>query len=72
MDPDRLARWAAQQECPKCHNRGLIVEWRYRAKKIGSYSVAGQSLKVVATRVPWIKCPACGVEAEGKGVLADG
>ena len=63
---ERLEAWAAEQDCPACGHHGLVIEWRLTAKPIGSFSLAGAQMNVSATERPWIRCPECGVEAEGK------
>lgn len=65
-DREHLEQWAAEQSCPQCGFAGLVIEWRLTSKPLGSFSLAGSQMKVSATELPWIKCPACGVEAEGK------
>lgn len=53
-------------ECPRCGVKALRIEMRLTAKKIGSFSLSGAQMKVVAVEVPWLVCGICGVEAEGK------
>jgi hypothetical protein len=63
---DRLDAWAAEQTCPRCRTCGLHVEWRLKARPPGDYSLAGVQTKFAATEVPWLVCPGCGVEVEGR------
>jgi uncharacterized paraquat-inducible protein A len=51
--------------CPRCGVKALRIEMRLTAKRIGSFSLAGAQMKVVATEVPWLVCGVCGIEAEG-------
>lgn len=57
--------------CPECHKEGVLrVEIRERivARPIGTYSLAGNQLKVSANKVPWpyLACTECGYEEAGK------
>lgn len=63
---ERLRSWAATQACGCGYAGGLWFEWRLQAKPIGSFSLAGAQMKVSANREPWIVCPPCGAEAQGK------
>ena len=54
--------------CPLCGVAALRVEERLRAKPVGSFSLAGGQMKVVAERVLWLVCGACGIEVEGRRV----
>jgi hypothetical protein len=69
MDEDtlkaRLAEWAEQQICG-CGKNSPRVEWRLEAKPIGTFSLAGQQMKVTATEWPWLVCDGCGRESRGK------
>jgi hypothetical protein len=51
--------------CPVCSGT-LRIEKRLKAKKLGTYAIAGASDKILATEIPWIVCSYCGIEAEGK------
>lgn len=66
----RLAAWAALQRCPACGHEGLVIDWRevVAAQPVGTFSLSGAQAKVaaIASSVPWIRCPHCGVEAKGK------
>ena len=55
-----------KEPCPACGERTLQIEWRLVAKEVGSFSLAGATPKVVATEKPFLRCTACGVEAEGE------
>jgi len=55
-----------QIPCPGCGVKALAIEWRLETKPLGTYSLAGQQLKVSANEVPWVVCSSCGVEAKGK------
>lgn len=55
---------AARTECPMCGNVGFTVSWVLRAKPIGTFSLAGQQMKVSAKEVAVVKCDGCGLEAE--------
>lgn len=52
--------------CPGCQASTLTVEYRLRAQPLGTFSLAGQQLKFSALEWPWVVCPGCGAEAEGK------
>ena len=50
--------------CPRCGNKTLEIETRLKAQPVGTYSLAGQSLKVSAVQRYWLVCRTCGIEAE--------
>lgn len=52
--------------CPACGADALRIEYRLRAKPLGTYSLAGAQPKVAAENWPWLVCDSCGIEAEGK------
>jgi hypothetical protein len=52
--------------CRYCGSDDIAIEWRLKAKRPGTYSIAGCAPKVVATRWPWAICNGCGHESEGK------
>lgn len=52
--------------CPACGQQTLVIEMRLEAKPHGTYSLAGQQMKIAATEWPWIKCTNCQIEARGK------
>jgi hypothetical protein len=54
------------EACPVCGADTLVIEQRIEAKPIGSFSLAGAGMKFSATRWPWIRCTACGIEARGE------
>ncbi len=51
--------------CPACGADALRIETRLRAKSVGSFSVAGATVKFPVTEVPFLVCDSCGIEAEG-------
>lgn len=58
-------------ECKYCNTVGKIrIEWRERfvPKPMGTWSLAGQQMKMTGTMVNWpyAICDACGHESEGK------
>lgn len=53
-------------ECKYCGSDDIVVEWKLRAKPIGSYSIAGAQPKVVAEKWPYATCQGCGHESEGE------
>ena len=52
--------------CPACGAMALRIEERLTAAEIGTFSLAGQAMKVSASLVPWLVCDGCGIEAKGK------
>ncbi|HEX5522788.1 MAG TPA: hypothetical protein VFX53_05040 [Pedococcus sp.] len=50
--------------CPSCDQSTLDVEWRLVAKPLGSFSLAGQQMKVSAVETPFLVCP-CGLDLQG-------
>jgi hypothetical protein len=52
----------ARAVCPKCGHTSLKVEMRMRAKELGTFSLAGQQLKVSVQTLPYLFCwhPECG------------
>lgn len=58
-------------ECPHCKKAGYLkieIREKYHTRPIGTFSLAGNTLKVSADKVPWpvLTCKACGFEEEGK------
>lgn len=56
----------ANVPCPACGERRLEVETRLTPKDIGTFGLAGQTMKFPATWQYWVICRACGVESRGK------
>jgi hypothetical protein len=53
--------------CGNCGTVGqLRIEHRMVARPIGSFSLAGQQMKVSARLWPYMVCDGCGAECEGK------
>jgi hypothetical protein len=63
---DALDAWAADNFCKYCGHVGLKIEWRLEAKPLGTFSLAGQQMKVSALEWPWAICPGCKHESKGK------
>lgn len=60
IDPEKMP------DCPACGAAGsLRLETRIEAKEIGTFSVAGSQMKVVASEVIWLVCDSCKIEAKG-------
>ena len=57
---------ASKTPCPACGELTLVIEERFEAKPIGTWSLAGVQNKMTGTMWPWIRCTNCGVEARGK------
>lgn len=66
---DDKANPLADIPCPACGATALRIEWRTRvvASPIGTFALAGQQVKAPAKTEPWpwVRCGACGIEAEG-------
>lgn len=65
-DMTTLEEWAAGNYCKYCNHQGLRIEWRLKAKPLGTWSLAGMQDKVVAQKWPWCICDNCKHESEGK------
>lgn len=57
---------AEETPCPRCGELSLKIEWKLHAKPLGSFSVAGQQMKLVCQEWPYLVCKSCGVEAPAK------
>lgn len=44
----------------------LRVEWRLEAKPLGTWSLAGAQMKIVAANTPFAICDSCGRECQGE------
>lgn len=66
MDKAMVQAWAEQQTCPACGHEGMRIEWRLKARPLGSFSLAGSQMKVSATETPYLICDGCDIEAEGE------
>ncbi len=60
-----LEVWAAAEDCPSCKAHGLVIDWRMVLRPFNALSLAGVQLKTSGRLVPWLRCPACGVEGKG-------
>lgn len=56
--------------CPQCGHQGVNLVYKLRAKKLGTWSLAGTQPKLVLERWPYIICPECGLEGEGEVIEA--
>jgi hypothetical protein len=67
---DLEAFCAPPQYCRHCGHEGLVPHWRSKLvlKPPGTYSLAGAQLKASAHLIPWpwVSCPRCGHNSEGK------
>lgn len=52
--------------CRNCGAYGLRIETRLEALPIGTYSLAGQQMKIAAREWPWMVCDNCKRESRGK------
>jgi uncharacterized Zn finger protein len=57
---------ASDTPCPGCGALALVIEEKFEAKPLGTYSIAGVQDKAVGTMWPWIRCTNCGITARGK------
>lgn len=60
----RMTEWAHQQTCPKCET-ALDMKFIVEVKPIGSFSLAGATMKFSASEIPVLFCPSCGEESRG-------
>lgn len=66
MDPEATENPFRDFRCAKCGAKALRLEWRLKAKPIGTFSLSGNTMKVSAIKWPWCVCDSCGAESEGK------
>ena len=53
-------------ECKYCGSDDIVIEWKLKAKKIGTYSIAGAQPKAVMQSWPYATCQGCGHKSEGQ------
>lgn len=68
--PEDGALIQAEHNCPQGSVQ-MRLQWRMVARKIGTFSLAGQQMKFSAVRCPFLICDACGLSAQGKPVNRD-
>lgn len=56
--------------CPRCAGTPLYIEARLVAKPLGTYSISGTELKLVAEAAVFLVCTSC--QAEVKGTIEPG
>jgi hypothetical protein len=53
-------------DCPACGQRTLTVAWELVAKDVGTFSLAGATMKFSAYQAPVLRCTNCGVSSVGR------
>lgn len=54
-----------ETQCPECSEYCLILETRWSASEIGTFSLSGVQVKLPMFTEVWVRCTNCGVEAKG-------
>lgn len=56
----------AGADCRYCSHHGLSLEMRLESKPLGTWSLSGMQMKVIATHHPYAVCPSCGHASRGE------
>ncbi len=52
--------------CPACQGTPLLLRWGWEFSPIGTFSLAGEQMKVPGRHIARISCGACGWSAAGR------